>query len=287
VNVYAPDGAFQTSWSTASGADGSFSFTTGRSLLVDTAARVYVKRPIFAPRGRQSRTVWIRYRPDGSVIDTLEVPQFSFTPAEVHATSANGNSSSTGDVPFSPVPKWAMSPFGWLVTGIPTRYAFELHVPGKPIVSVRREVKAEAVSSHERDSARAAVEQRMRRTDPSWSWNGPEIPSTRPYYAGLAVGEDGRIWVPVVPELAPTIGSVSTTMGTTGFGRTGPPPSQSATGTPRPALFDVYEPDGSYVGQVQVPPRVSTAVRRGDYLWGIQLDDDDVQHVVRFRIAWK
>jgi len=57
--------------------------------------------------------------------------------------------------------------------------------------------------------------------------------------------------------------------------------------TPRPALYDVFEPNGAYVGQVEVPPRVSTVVRRGDYVWGVEFDDDDVQRVVRFRIVWR
>jgi len=291
VNVYAPDGAALPSWSTASGADGSFSFTTGRSLLVDTAGRVYVKRPIYAARGRQSRTVWIRYRVDGTVIDTLEVPQFAYTTPEVRATSASGNSVSTGDVPFSAVPKWAMSPFGSLVTGIPSRYAFEIHPgPGKPVVSVRRDVPPTSVSGQERDSARAAVEQRMRRTDPAWSWNGPDIPKTKPFYAGLSFGEDGRIWVPIVAEVTPAIGGLTMSMGA-GMGRTGiaptPPTNASSISVPRPALFDVYEPDGTYFAQVEVPPRVASVVRRGDYIWGIQFDDDDVEHVVRFRIVFK
>jgi hypothetical protein len=56
---------------------------------------------------------------------------------------------------------------------------------------------------------------------------------------------------------------------------------------PRPALYDLFEPDGTYLGQVQVPARVSTMVRRGDHIWGIAFDEDDVATVKRYRIAWR
>ena len=41
------------------------------------------------------------------------------------------------------------------------------------------------------------------------------------------------------------------------------------------------------LGRVQVPPRVSTVYRRGDYVWGVAYDDDDVATVKRFRINWR
>jgi hypothetical protein len=184
-----------------------------------------------------------------------------------------------------------LSPFGYLVTGVPDRYAFELRVPGQPVVSVRRDVKPVPVTNAERDSARSAVVERMRQVDPLWSWNGPGIPATKPFYGSLAIGTDGRIWVPIVPESTPRTGSMST-MGPIGASRGGgPPPPRSREASPeiasRPALFDVFEANGTYMGQVQVPPRVSTAVRRGEYVWGVAFGEDDVASVKRYRIVWK
>lgn len=289
VNVYAADGAIQPSWSTLSGSGGNVTMSTGRALMVDTASRIYIKRRLFARVG-ESRTVWIRYRANGSPIDTIDLPAFSYAPAQLQATSASGNASSTAPVPFWPVPQSAMSPLGYLVTGVPDRYAFEIHSQGpRSVVSVRRNVQPPSLTSHERDSARTALTERMGRTQPGWSWNGPDIPKVKPFYAGLSVGEDGRIWLPIIPEVTPVVGSVSS-MGA-GMGRVGRGPPRSAdsrsSGTPRPALFDVFETDGTYLGQVRIPPRVSTVVRRGDYVWGVEFDEDDVQRVVRFRIVWK
>jgi hypothetical protein len=194
-------------------------------------------------------------------------------------------------VPFTPTAKTVLSPLGNFITGIPDRYAFEIHPGlrlGQPI-SVRRNVPPAPTTAHERDSARKEVEERFRRTNASWSWNGPEIPRTRPYYASIFAGDDGRIWVAVVAEGRRPGGMMGLGGGggsaTIGGGRPQQPPEP--TGTPKPALYDVYEPNGTYIGQVQVPPRVYTMVRRGDYIWAIELDDDDVQKVSRFRINWR
>jgi hypothetical protein len=55
---------------------------------------------------------------------------------------------------------------------------------------------------------------------------------------------------------------------------------------PQPALYDVFEPDGRFLGQVRIPPKVTTVLRRGDHIWAVQLDEDDVPRIKRYRINW-
>ena len=50
---------------------------------------------------------------------------------------------------------------------------------------------------------------------------------------------------------------------------------------------EVYAPDGTYLGQVRVPAGFVSYVRRGDQVWGVEFDEDDVPRVARFRIAWR
>ena len=55
-----------------------------------------------------------------------------------------------------------------------------------------------------------------------------------------------------------------------------------------PAVFDVFEGDGTYLGVVRTPPdfRVSPKpVTRGDHVWAITRDELDVPTIVRFRIV--
>ncbi len=44
-------------------------------------------------------------------------------------------------------------------------------------------------------------------------------------------------------------------------------------------------PDGTYLGEVQVPERTSIHIFRGDTLWGIRRGDLDEQYVVRLHIG--
>jgi hypothetical protein len=52
-------------------------------------------------------------------------------------------------------------------------------------------------------------------------------------------------------------------------------------------LFDVYEPSGTYLGQVQVPARIDAIVMRGDFIWATTCKDDGVPSVGRYRIIWR
>jgi hypothetical protein len=211
--------------------------------------------------------------------------------------------SATGDVLTSWSTESGMGPNSSMsvARGLPDRYPFELHVPaaparrgvpatwqpGQPVVSVRREAEAEAepVTGAEWAQARSDLEERLRTTDPRWSWGLSAAPKTKPFYKALLVGEDGRIWVELVKPTIPAIGML------TGGGGVGPAPARLAPSTGKPkveraGLYDVFEPNGTYVGRVQLPLRVSLAVMRGEFVWGVAFDDDDVQSVKRYAISW-
>ncbi len=285
INVYSADGAAQTQWLTPSGSSGSSSAQFSRALLVDTAGIVVTRKTIFSRDFNNRPTVWVRFRPDGSLIDTIKAPAAPRESPTISVTRAN--SSMSVPLPFSPRRVVIMSPLGYMVAGFPDRYAFEIHEPGKAVVSVRRDVKPEPVSRAEASEARREIEERMRGTDPTWSWNGPDIPDTKPLYSDIHVGLDGRIWVALVPEGGPRIGNTSMGIGIGNPGGARRPPPSPEREPSKPALYDVFEPDGRYLGQVQVPARVSSVVQRGDQVWAVAFDGEDVPRIKRYRIAWK
>jgi hypothetical protein len=196
-------------------------------------------------------------------------------------------------LPFEPIGVWAISPHGVIVSGFPERYAFEIIRPGQPVVSIRREIRPDPVSATERKEAKDRVETMMRRTDPKWNWNGPDIPGTKPFFTGISVGQDGRIWVARNSAQSGAAFSTSernSTGSAGGGGRTLPPASTTrgrSTVPATPVLFDIFEPNGTYVGQVRVPARTTLFARRGDHAWGVVFDEDDVATVKRFRLVWR
>jgi hypothetical protein len=299
VNVYSAAGESIGSLATPSGADASVSMTTSRALVVDTAGLLYYRKPLFNRRqtGGPSAVI-IRMRADGTVIDTIPVPDFSALERGVQASTQNATVSAP--VPFSPVGAWTISPLGYVITGFPGRYAVDLRIPqppggkqppawkpGQTVVSLRRNVQPAQVTNAERDEEKKKIEERMKRTDPGWDWGSIEIPKTKPFYTGLQVGLDGRVWVPVIAENSRRAGGVSMSGGGSARGTIQSPRQSTSTEKPRPALYDVFEPAGIYVGQVQIPARVSTFVRRGYYIWGVEYDEDDVATVKRYRIEWR
>ena len=286
INVYSATGEVLPQLTTPSGTSGSSSATYSRALMVDSAGRIVTRKSIFNPREIKNRpTVWVRFATNGSLIDTAFPPPSTKTEAVVSATS--GPATISQRVPFSPRRLVTMSPRGTFIAGFPDRYAFEIQQPGRPVVSVRRDVKAEPVSRAERSEAKRQIEEKMRQTNPTWSWNGPDIPDVKPFYDDLQVALDGRIWVAIIPEVSNRVGSIS---GSGSSGRPGAAPVSiqgPPAPAPRPALYDVFEADGQYLGQVQIPARVSSVVRHGDQVWAIAYDDQDVPRIKRYRIAWK
>jgi hypothetical protein len=310
INVYSPAGQLLETWRTPSGASGTVTMGTSHALAVDSAGFVYSRRTLFGLRrpGERPPTAWVRMRGDGTVVDTIVPPALTGSPARVTATSPDGRFSTSDDLPFHPVPVAVLSPHGYFITGYPGRYAFEVPraaapasaragLPSPPhwhaafpVTSIRRNVPAEPVTSEERASARARLEEQLRRVDPRWSWGSTDIPRTKPFYDDIAVGADGTVWVALVEE--PRYGAFSSSSGgSMGAGsRPGGPPPAPRPGPPpppRPAVYDVFEPDGRYLGQVTIPAGVSIAVRRRDYAWGIARDADDVQSVKRYRLVWR
>jgi hypothetical protein len=291
INVYTSQGDVVTTWPTRSGGSGS---AMGRGLLtIDTAGTLYL-RGVFVGReaGKPTviRTGWIRLRPDGSFRDTL------FTPPSTESkglTADNGKGQfSNRAVPFMPRQLAELSPLGYLVTGMNDRIALDVHEPGKPIVSIRRTIPLRPVSSRERDSARAEMTAHMRSLTPNWSWNGPEIPRTKPAYEFLSIDGAGRMWVqldegPRAREDSATLDRGDVVMTQSRRAGTTTPALEWSCPSAGWSLFDVFEPTGRYLGQVRIPARIDPIVMRGDFIWAATCNDDDVPSVVRYRIAWR
>ena len=98
------------------------------------------------------------------------------------------------------------------------------------------------------------------------------IPSVKPAYRDFYVGDHGRVWVHRYVEATK---------------REVPPRSL---GDKRPLLtwrepttFDVFEPDGTFLGTVVVPVATSIRVWSGKRMWGVQTGDEGEQ-LVRWRI---
>jgi hypothetical protein len=294
INVYSPDGETLTSWPTMS----SSGSASGRALLIsDTTGKTYVHTFLWHREGgRVVRTEpgWIRFSATGSLLDTVTGPPGP-KDAPLKAERNGGSSMMSLNVPFAPSYFVQISPLGYFVTGQTSSLAVNLHMPGKPITSIRRDVRVQPVSSRERDSARTDVVKKFQDFDPTWSWNGADIPKTKPAYSGLYVGADGMLWVEIAkgPEIADSNalgrGNMMITQQRSGAGRGNGRGQSFSWSCPSEgwSIYDLYEPSGRYLGQAKVPEKVEPIVMRGDFVWAATCNQDDVPQIVRYRINWR
>ena len=240
---------------------------TSRQLYIDTAGALYT----LAIVDRENFGVGLaRFAPDGTPGDTTPAPKWDYEKAEVIAQTKDNTSIST--VPFTPEPRWTFSPLGYYVGGLNSRYAVDLFRPGAPRLRIERTTPPVPVATEEGAARQREITENMRTIIPGWVWNGPSVPSTKPPFRELLASAEGNIWV-VLSRPARRV------------------PAASTDGTDEwveDVAFDVYEPDGRYLGVVRAPDGFQVSpepVIRGDTVWAVVEDADGVQFVKRLQLT--
>jgi hypothetical protein len=266
ITVYSADGQALDTWPLRGG------YFTSRPLYADTAGRVYTQ--IWGTAEDNERYTALQpFATDGTPGDSIAIPEWDFEPASI--TFSGERISLMNNVPFTPRVHWSFSPFGYFVGGVSTSYSLDLFRPGDDVLRIQRVLEPTPVDGGEKDAARMGIIRSFRQYGPDWQWNGPGIPDVKPPFQDITVGRDGRIWVQLhrpgyLAEPAD------------------PSDPSSADEWAEPVVWDVFEPDGTYLGQIAAPEGFQTGpepVFDGDQVWAITTDDLDVEYLTRFRIA--
>lgn len=200
---------------------------------------------------RDTEPALLRYRPDGSVRDTLFVFRYQ-APVVFEA-----DGSMTTRVP-EVMPVWGTDGQGRLVIGHTDRYELRtwngraFGAPwGRDIgrLPVTRAMRERAQRSQ--DSLRARLQ-----GGPMQMNRGIEMPDSQPAMQGVRAGP----------------------FGTTLVSR----PSGEADG--RRIVWDVFGPDGRFTGTWRPPAGFRLHAARGDRLYGVELDEDDLPYLVVYAI---
>jgi hypothetical protein len=272
LSVFTPEGEPAGTWRIRS------SFNTSRRLYADTAGNLYTLI-LFDPEARVDE--WVmglqRFAPDGNEGDSIRAPTWKYEKGEIKGEK-EGNSS-MNEVPFWPSDSWAWSPLGYYVGGVSTAYRIEIFRPGSPLRIERNTVPVPVQPEEAADLKRVATDN-MVRNFPGWVWNGPEIPRVKPPFRVVYAGDDGRIWVllsrpGVRDSTAPTMAGTGTFQ-------------YSVSTWKEPVAFDVFEPDGRYLGEVQAPDGFQTwpePIFRADTVWAAIEDPDGVRYIHRMEIV--
>jgi hypothetical protein len=272
VSFFAANGDFRTSFPVPSG------FSTSNGLMTDRGGTLYLRRPVTPPREGEilGRMGLVRLNGQGAFGDSLAPPDLPVPRDTYLAVSPDGNGRSSTSSSYAPNYFWDWHPDGFFVAGHGGRYEIVLERRGAKPVVIRRTAPPVALLPDERTEEKERITWSMRQTQPGWAWSGPEIPETKAPLTGITVARDGNIWVrvaspsEVIPadELPPRRDK-------------GPPVRRYRAH----AIYEVFAPDGRFLGRVPMPPRTTMLQADGDYFWGISRDADDLPSVVRFRLS--
>jgi hypothetical protein len=237
-----------------------YSFQGPWEAAFDSAGRTLVASAGLYGEGRYWQMLRVY---DTALVQVDSVPYYDYTDdgsrdhPGVWKISAGRGTLHVG-VPFYPMPQEVLSPAGEFWTTAEETGELQLArwtPPGDTTLVLISRRPPSPVSSAERDSASAAILDRLEGSLPSTpNLDESKIPSFKPQAYGLSLDEQGRIWVRI-----------------TGPGAV-------------PTLFDLFEGDGTYTETVSLPFPVEQSIppmTRGDTLWAVAIDEFDVQYVVR------
>jgi len=271
VSFFAANGDFRTSFSVPSG------FSTSNGLMTDRSHTLFLRRPVTPAREGEilGRMGLVRLKADGAFGDSLAPPDLPVPRDTYLAVSPDGKGRSSTSSSYAPNYFWDWHPDGFFVAAHGGHYEIVIERRGAKPVVIRRNAPPVALLPDERTEEMERITWGMRQTQPGWTWPGPGIAETKAPLTGLFIARDGNIWVRVataserIPEdeLAPPR-------------ENGPPVRHFRT----PAVYEVFSPDGRFLGRVPMPPRTTLVQADGENLWGIMRDADDLPSIVRFRL---
>ena len=269
IEVFGPGGGRTEQWEYQAG-----NMYFGSSPLhTDAAGRTFLNTRDLSREGFVMHIIVLG--PDGTPVDTLSEPSSDY---DAPTLMAKGESMlRMRVVPFSPEFLWAVHGSGHFLTGLSTEYRIEL---GRDdgVLRIERATDPAPVHEEERASMRESVEGSMRNVQPDWNWDGPAIPDHKPFFYELLAGRDDRIWVRVATEAHPAENE----------NRDPENPSSPPVFWREPLRYDVFEPEGTYLGAVTAPEGFehdTPPVFDGDHVWAVTGDELGVERVVRYRIV--
>ncbi|MEP7324786.1 MAG: 6-bladed beta-propeller [Gemmatimonadota bacterium] len=195
-----------------------------------------------------------RYDSLRGMVDTLPLPYTLTGDNNYKLVHANGYSVMA--IPYYPSYWNSIDPRGYVWVGNTGSYQLtQLNMKGDTVRIIRKESAGVPVTGAERDSAIALV----RKVAEGASFDEGRIPRVKPVLERVLVDDSGYVYA-MTPE--PT--------GTT---------------------FDVFDPNGRYLGGMHTPRRVGPwrqlapmIVKRGK-MWAVVVDEDDVPRVVQWRVG--
>jgi hypothetical protein len=186
TNVYSPDGAYIDTWygDPAFGTDAPPTVTYEGVFLTQA-------RGVTAAEREERTEGMARAGPDG-----LQEPLHRFPSIDRPAPAPRMRVGQAGfRAPFWPGTARVMTPSAAMVIGRTDQYRIVVGRADGTTMIIRRLIDAIPVSVEEQEWERRRLVASARRFDPSFNWDGADIPAARPVFSGIVADRSRRIWV--------------------------------------------------------------------------------------------
>ena len=143
----------------------------------------------------------VAYGPDGEPGEAIPYPKpppfDALTFARTTFTRPDGSQGTRGGrpIPFSPRSVTSFSPVGATIVGTSDRYRLEINNFEGGRLVIERVVDPVPVQPEEAAWTRRFTTAFRRRSEPNWTWNGPDIPEHKGFLELVAGDSQGRVWV--------------------------------------------------------------------------------------------
>ena len=208
-------------------------------------------------------SVFVRYRPDGTLVDSIRVP------AEAVAGIATGSPLVGWRWAFPATTVFALLPSGGVAVAQTTKYSIEVTPPAGRPFTIERETVRMPIEGGEREEWEAMA--RMAASGPR-----PQtvsIPRHKPIIRGLFADLDGRLWVDLytrADHFEPTAPAR-------------PGRSPGLTWWEHNA-YDVFDQRGAYLGRVDLPAWTRLVTVVGTRVWLAEQTEDGDRVLVRYEM---
>jgi hypothetical protein len=239
LSVYAADGSSEADWRlpvAVQAIAGAY-----QNLLVDPDDTVWMKVVTGRPTDQDRRLGWVRVASGGVLLDTIFPPEGA---DRLPPLRSSGTGTSAG-----PAPTVVLSPNRYFAVAHRSALSVSM-IPIRSSGSVTRELPSP--DGGPGDEGQAGVSPRR-----TLSISGP--------MRGLAVGDEGRLWVRVESDLQAE--------------------ALPDAADPGPGHWEVFEPDGTRIGNVRLPDVCTVFRSRADRVWCVTRDDLGTERISRLRIA--
>jgi hypothetical protein len=183
--------------------------------------------------------------------DTIHLPTYQ---GELYTQRSQSGGGMSAGVPYTPGLVWSVDPRGFLWFGITAPYRiYQRRLGGDTVRIIERAYEPLPVAAADRDSEIAHLDWF---TKQGGQVDASRIPKVKPAFDRFFLDDVGNLWVdPVTPR------------------------------SDDDRVFDVFDPDGRYLGRARSNfPIVGTPVFRGERLYAVTGDENDIPYVVRARI---